>query len=77
MKWERKGNKGKQVGQQAARYLQQAVDQLIAWYSKWRVTINASKSQTIVFTPSARESGEIIVGHEEDLWQHTVPWRHH
>jgi retron-type reverse transcriptase len=61
-------------GNQAARYLQRAVDALTAWYSTWRITINASKTQTIVFTSRPRDPGEILVGHEEVLWQTSVTY---
>jgi hypothetical protein len=58
----------------AARYLQRAVDDLVRWYRTWRLSINAGKTQTIVFSKGLKEPGEILVGETEALWQRTVEY---
>ncbi|KAG8237525.1 hypothetical protein J437_LFUL016502 [Ladona fulva] len=58
----------------AAAYLQRATCQHLEWYSKWRLGVNAKKTQTILFTmkTTADDPDPIIVDTEEVPWSNTA-----
>ncbi|KAG8232081.1 hypothetical protein J437_LFUL012439 [Ladona fulva] len=58
----------------AAAYLQRATYRHLEWYSKWRLGVNAKKTQAILFTmkTTADDPDPIIVEAEEVPWSSTA-----
>lgn len=52
------------------KYLQQALDDLTEWFDKWRIKINASKTQAVFFTRR-----RLAPDAELDLDDQPIPWK--
>ena len=59
-------------GYQTSRYLQEALDDLELWYESWRVKVNVTKSNAVLF--SRRIKHDLIRTEPLDLFDEAIPW---
>lgn len=60
---------------QATKYLQAALDILAAWYAEWRIEINASKTQAILFARARHPPDIKLKLHGEEInWVNSIKY---
>ena len=66
-------------GKQACQYLEEALSELEDWYEDWRIKVNVSKSNAVLFTRKKKTSRKKRVVYNEtspiELFDEVIPWQ--
>jgi Reverse transcriptase (RNA-dependent DNA polymerase) len=66
-------------GKQACQYLEEALNDLEDWYEDWRIKVNVTKSNAVLFTRKKKSSRKKTINYNETttitLFDEEIPWK--